>query len=277
VPTLRTLFGARARPHRDRAGGPPRLAAVIETPVYDLTIFKVHFGRLTLKAYTKGEHVLRFEAIVHNTKELRCGRVLERFPEIVDRLAGMTERFCTMLDCVDVSFLPDQLLDDLPTGTQLGATRVGGIALDKPRIRAALSAVLALTAAPGGFTVADFTTKVRAMTGQADADYTIRQAAYDLRKLRGKHLIVKPGRTRRYKIPRTPPAPSPPCSPSATRSSAPSSPASAAHEWDANPRPGPTSTATTNRSASTCKPSSITSASQPTPLRHRQHFVDRVP
>jgi hypothetical protein len=201
VPTLRTLFGARARPHRDRAGGPPRLAAVIETPVYDLTIFKVHFGRLTLKAYTKGEHVLRFEAIVHNTKELRCGRVLERFPEIVDRLAGMTERFCTMLDCVDVSFLPDQLLDDLPTGTQLGATRVGGIALDKPRIRAALSAVLALTAAPGGFTVADFTTKVRAMTGQADADYTIRQAAYDLRKLRGKHLIVKPGRTRRYKIP----------------------------------------------------------------------------
>ena len=31
--------------------------------------------------------------------------------------------------------------------------------------------------------------------------YTIRQAAYDLRKLRGKHLTVKPGRTRRYHVP----------------------------------------------------------------------------
>ena len=32
------------------------------------------------------------------------------------------------------------------------------------------------------------------------ASYTIRQAAYDLRKLRGKELIVKPGRTRRYHL-----------------------------------------------------------------------------
>ena len=30
--------------------------------------------------------------------------------------------------------------------------------------------------------------------------YTVRQAAYDLRKLRGKDLAVKPGRTRRYQI-----------------------------------------------------------------------------
>jgi len=31
--------------------------------------------------------------------------------------------------------------------------------------------------------------------------YTIRQAAYDLRKLPGKHLVDKPGRTRRYHVP----------------------------------------------------------------------------
>ena len=33
-------------------------------------------------------------------------------------------------------------------------------------------------------------------------DYSTRQAAYDLRKLRGKHLVAKPGRTRRYHVPR---------------------------------------------------------------------------
>jgi len=40
-----------------------------------------------------------------------------------------------------------------------------------------------------------------AMTGQTDADYTTRQGACDLRKLRGKQLVAKPGRTWRYHVP----------------------------------------------------------------------------
>ena len=202
VPTLRTLFGAKHRPHHDRATGPPTLAVVIETPRWDLTWFKVHFGRLSLKAYTKGEHVLRVEATVHNTRDLGCGRVLEKFPQIVTRLAGMTERFCTILDCVTTGFLPDGTLDQLPLPSRIGRTRVGGIDLNKPRTRAALAAVLALAAAPAGFTVADLAARIQAMGGQSG--YTIRQAAYDLRKLRGKDLLVKPGRSRRYQVP--PPA-----------------------------------------------------------------------
>jgi hypothetical protein len=201
VPTLRTLFGAKARPHHDRATGPPTLAVVLEKPRWDLTWFKVHFGLLTLKAYTKGEHVLRVEATVHNTRELGCGRVLEQFPEIIGRLAGMAERFCTTLDCVDAGFITDQTLDELPRPCQLGRTKVGGVDLNKPRTRAALAAVLALAAAPRGFTVAELTAKVQQMTGQTS--YTIRQAAYDLRKLRGKHLIAKPGKSRRYLVPPT--------------------------------------------------------------------------
>jgi hypothetical protein len=66
-------------------------------------------------------------------------------------------------------------------------------------MRAALAAVLALAAAPSGFTVADLTAKVQAIGGRTG--YTIRQGAYDLRKLRGKDLLVKPGRSRRYQVP----------------------------------------------------------------------------
>jgi hypothetical protein len=201
VPKLRTLFGVGKRP-RCRGGDlSPRQAVVIERPRWNLTLFKVHFGLLTLKGYTKGEHVLRFEAIVHNTKALHIGRVLEKFPAIVAKLAAMVDRFTSMLDCIDVGFLPDGILDQLPTPSQVGATRVGGIDLNRPRIRAALTAVLALAIAPDGFTVADLADKVRSLTGQAHTDYTVRQAAYDLRKLRGKHLVVKPGRTRRYHVP----------------------------------------------------------------------------
>ncbi|MCA1681805.1 MAG: hypothetical protein LC700_01370, partial [Actinobacteria bacterium] len=200
VPTLRTLFGAKQRPGRN--GTPdlsPRLAVVIEKPRWDLILFKVHFGLLTLKGYTKGERVLRFEAIVHNTKALRCGRVVDRFGEIVGRLAGMVDRFTTTLDCLDIGFLPEDTLDHLPLPSQIGATRVGGIDLNKPRIRAALTAVLALTAAPTGFTVTDLAARVHTITG--NTDYTVRHAAYDLRKLRGKELIIKPGRSRRYQVP----------------------------------------------------------------------------
>jgi hypothetical protein len=166
-------------------------------------MFKVHFGLLTLKGYTKGEHVLRFEAIVHNTKELGVGRALERFCEIINRLAGMAERFCTTLDCVDVGFVTGQMLDEFPQASQLGRTKVGGVDLNKPRMRVALAAVLALAPAPRGFTVAELTAKVQSMTGQPTTGYTIRQAAYDLRKLRGKDLIAKPGQSRRYLVPPT--------------------------------------------------------------------------
>jgi hypothetical protein len=143
--------------------------------------------------------VLRFEAIVHNTKELGCGRAVDKFPTIVAKLAGMVHRFCTMLDCVDLGFLPDGILDQLPLPGRVGVTRVGGLDLNKPRLRTALTAVLALSAAPRGFTVADLAAKVNASTG--NSTYTVRQAAYDLRKLRGKDLVVKPGRSRRYHVP----------------------------------------------------------------------------
>ena len=39
------------------------------------------------------------------------------------------------------------------------------------------------------------------MTGLIEADYTFRQAAYDLRKLQAKGLITKSGRSRPYFVP----------------------------------------------------------------------------
>jgi hypothetical protein len=39
------------------------------SPTYDLTVFQVHYGKMTLKIYTKGACVLRVEVIVHHAKE----------------------------------------------------------------------------------------------------------------------------------------------------------------------------------------------------------------
>jgi hypothetical protein len=199
IPAIRAIFGLKNRPHRNRKDGPPAQEIVTGKPRYGLSWFRISFGRLQLKAYTKGEHVLRFEATVHNAKELRCRRSLDNFDQIITRLAGMADRFATALDCADTGFLPDGLLDELPLPVQAGTGRIAGIDLNKPRIRAALSAALALAPAPGGFTVAEHAARVRQITGQDD--YTTRQATYDLRKLRGKQLIARPSRTRRYHVP----------------------------------------------------------------------------
>ena len=134
IPTVRTLFGSKGRPHRKPGHElSERQAVVIEKPRWNLTIFKVHFGLLTLKAYTKGERVLRFEAIAHHTKQLGCGRRLDKFPQITTRLTGMVDRFTTMLDCVELAFLPDGILDELPTPSTLGTTRTGGLDINRPR------------------------------------------------------------------------------------------------------------------------------------------------
>lgn len=91
-----------------------------------------------------------------------------------------------VLDCVDIGFIPDGTLDSLPLPSQIEATRVGGIDLNRqPRMGSAMAAVLALSAAPEGFTVGDLAARVQAMTGQAESDYTVRQAAYGLSTMSG--------------------------------------------------------------------------------------------
>ena len=270
IRALRTPFGLYARPHLNRAAGPPAQEIVIGKPCYGLTWFRIRFGLLQLKAYTKGEHVLRFEATVHSTKELRCRRYLSHSSEIIARLADMAGRFATALDCADISFLPDGILDQLPLPSQIEATRTGGIDLNKPRIRAALHGALALARRPAGFTVAEHAAKVATMTGEAS--YTTRQAAYGIRKLRGTGLAAKPGRSRRYQIPAE-----------AARTIAalltlrdhvigPILARVRSPRMGRKPRSGPLSTAAARACASACRTSSTTSASTLPP--HRQHFVD---
>ena len=196
---IKTIFGDKSRPHRDtRKKNPTRWGVVVETPTYDLTVFKVHYGKMTLKIYTKGERVLRTEVIVHNTKEYRWGRSLPCFGDIVVRLRDILERFLNAVGCLDACFVADETLENLPLPTKVGQTKVGGIDFNKPRMRRVAEAVLALSTAPTGFTSSELAQKVRAMSGEVESDYGPRRAAYDLKKLRGKGMVRKIGTSRRY-------------------------------------------------------------------------------
>jgi hypothetical protein len=195
---IKTIFGNRKRPCR-RKLREDRYEVVVEAPTYDLTVFKVHYGKLTLKIYTKGEHVLRIEVIVHNAKELSCGRSLPNFPTIVGLLQGMLERFVNSLHCMDVCFIADDLLEKLPAPSRVGRIKVGGVDYNQPRMRAVMQAALALAPAPKGFRASDLAEKVCSLSPLLKPRYGPRQAAYDLKKLRGKRLVEKIGTSHRYR------------------------------------------------------------------------------
>src|SRR5438477_1978048 len=197
--TIKTILGYRHRPiYRRRTKRSAEWEVAVERPTYDLTIFKLHCGKLTLKIYTKGERVLRIEAVAHNTRELNCGRSLEKFPEVISRLKAILERFADALSCIDQCFIADEMLEHLPVASRVGKTLVGGIDLNKARMRQVVEALIALSPSPNGFTASDVAVRVRVLSKQSPCQYGPRHAGYDLKKLRGKHIVRRIGHTRRY-------------------------------------------------------------------------------
>ena len=155
--------------------------------MHNLTVFKVHFGRLTLKMYDKGERVLRIELIVNNTAELRCGKGIDKLPGILERSQQMIVEFLAVVQAAHLSFLPAEQLDSLAMPTYRGQQRLAGVDIQKPRLRAVAQALIALAPQPDGFTAEQLAARVRSQQGRTMAKYHTRKAAYDLRKFRGKN------------------------------------------------------------------------------------------
>jgi hypothetical protein len=198
IKTIKSILGCKQRPQKK---GKTRWEITVETPEYGLTIFKVHAGALTLKMYTKGERVLRCEVIVHNVRKLKEGNNLMRWVPVVGHLNEVLDRFLEVVQCADSATLDDGTYESLPEPSAVGAARVAGINLASARMAAVMEAVVALSTQPGGFTSGDLAVKMQEQLGVSAEDYQPRQAAYDLKKLRGKMLICKIGKSRLYEAP----------------------------------------------------------------------------
>lgn len=201
---VKTIFGSKRRPFRQhskrRSSEKPRAEAVVEHPTYDLTVFKLHFGFFTLKMYSKGERVLRTEAIVHNTKALQGQRQLAAFPQWVAHLRQLLQRFLDQLSWLDACFIDDETLDTLSLPGDLNGHATTGIDLNQARMRAVIQAVLANATLPNGFAASQIAVKVRQILHLAEDAYLARHAAYDLAKLRGKGWLLRIARSHRYRL-----------------------------------------------------------------------------
>jgi hypothetical protein len=171
---------------------------VIERPSYDLSVFKLHFGKWTLKIYDKGDRVLRVEIVAHNVKALHCRTGVERLPELLQKMRQHVAGFLNVVQAAHVSFLDEGAFDGLALPSHRGSKRLAGVDLNKSRMRTVAGALVALSPKPGGFTTADLALKVQEMASWKPEQYSARRAAYDLAKIRSKDIAERVGRSRRY-------------------------------------------------------------------------------
>jgi hypothetical protein len=194
IKRLKMIFGKKNRPykHKSTASAPE---VCIETPDYNMTVFKIHFGRLTVKLYDKGERTLRAEVVVHNTKDLKCKRGINSFGEVVDKLETIMESFLSNLDFAHVATIDDETFEFISDPTLTGKNRLAGIDFTKGRMKKIASILLCLSMKPDGFTSMDAVSEINA---RFDLHYSRRNASYDIRKFRGKGMVKKVDRHMKY-------------------------------------------------------------------------------
>ncbi|MEJ7678512.1 MAG: hypothetical protein WKG06_11765 [Segetibacter sp.] len=187
IPYLKTLLGRKNRPYitKRHSSGPE---VQVQTPDYNLTVFKIHVGKLTLKLYDKGERTLRAEVVAHNTKELGCKRSLEYFETMVVKLNELMGSFINNITYAHAAIIDDGTMENLSKPVQTGKTRLAGITLTNKRNVALMESVLALMLYPQGFSCIDLKEMMRKKRFK---DYSINNARYDMRKLKGKTFVQK--------------------------------------------------------------------------------------
>jgi len=200
VKMLKTILGRQQRPHYRKKRRYLDWYITVERPSYDLTIFKVHCGKLALKIYSKGERVLRAEAMAQNAEVLKCGRLVQRFAACAQKLKLIVQRFLDSLSCMDQCFISDGKWEELPDPGMVGKTLVGGIDVNRTRMHRVMRALLALAASPSGFTASRLAAHVVGQTALTKYAYHSRQASYDLKKFRAKGFVVRIGNSHRYEV-----------------------------------------------------------------------------
>lgn len=207
VALLKTIFGSRQRPRiklakRDRQRGcrAAEVSREVNRLEHDLTVFKVHWDKRTLKLYDKGARLLRAELVIHNAKALKRRRQLPDLGEISEIMRQTLTRFMGAVQAAHVATVDRQAFESLSEPGRLGSQRLAGIHLTHARMRSVMDTVVALSTAPAGFSLEQVAEGVRQRQSWNRGKYDRGQASYDLRKLRAKHLVRKRRKSRNYEV-----------------------------------------------------------------------------
>ena len=207
IPRLKTIFGVRSRPRKrpnravssDGRGRRDAITCSVNTPEYDLTVFKTRWANRTLKLYDKGQRTLRGECVIHNARALKTKRGLDNWPQVVKLMHESLIRFFDALDVLDVGLVDAGRLDQWKETEQVGKNRLAGIVIENVRMRALLNSLIELSVHNQKITRADLTAKTQVKM-KKNGGYTARQASYDIRKLKANGLLKSQPFANKYSI-----------------------------------------------------------------------------
>jgi len=153
-----------------------------------------------IKQYFKEHRALRTELVVCDSRDFGAGRRLNHENWNALRSAGeqASQRLCDA-EAADAMPAPD-----VATLNQVTRPSLTGDGQHAPALRFGDARVMALMAAIAGFChlIAGFDNRalVQRMRALLDPGYSARQATYDLRRLRRKHIIQRVDGTNRYQL-----------------------------------------------------------------------------
>jgi hypothetical protein len=88
---------------------------------------------------------------------------------LLSEFQRVLERFMDALSCIVQCFIADSMLEELPAPSSVGKIKVGGIDLNKVRMRWVVEALIALCVSPSeaqGFTASELARQVRLLSNR---------------------------------------------------------------------------------------------------------------
>jgi hypothetical protein len=184
-----------------------RFGDTLQTTIQDLhlgnPVIRTDYKKDSVKQYVRDHLLLRTEATSYHLPDLGVGKSVENLPKTRKILRQITERYLDVQQDILETFVDRGQLLRLsePTVTSSGK-RIPGLKLDNPRQLAVMQALVRFChlAIGDSFTTKQIHLSVAQALGCPVNEHKLSSLRYDLSKLRGKGLVQKVPRSRRYQL-----------------------------------------------------------------------------
>lgn len=195
---LTVIFGHKVTKHH--AG---KLQTVIEDLDLPNPVIRSHHKNGFIKQYVRDKSNLRTESATNNVTDYGVGKAIGNLPALREKLSGISDRYLDVQQDILETFVDRGQLLKLTHPTVLcDGKRIPGLKLEHPRQLALMQALVRFShiAAGDSFSTAEIHSDTAEALGRTTADYTLASLRYDLSKLRGKALVERLDKSRRYRL-----------------------------------------------------------------------------
>lgn len=169
-----------------------KLQVVLDQMDHAHHVLRAYSKNAFVKQYEKDNTFLRIETCSNNIKDFHQKKALEHLFEVGEKLQAVNERFAdAQAENLNVQ-MDYPLLESLASPCRIKSQRMAGIRLENDRIIRLLEILMHSAGHIGGMSAAEIHRAVLKACPLTSGQYTRKQLAYDLRKLRAHGLIERP-------------------------------------------------------------------------------------